>query len=147
MCDDLDECASLPKRPSQPAPVRASADALELSLLRKALSAAVTSGKRLRMFESSCGVSMEMSSFFVEKETSQLASVGESDSTLPDMRQVSRDEVKNEERVEKANESGRSHILCCPFHSPDFISPSWLSGPPQLTLPTGSRSEYWRNDQ
>ena len=141
-------CASPPKRPPQPTAVCASAHAVsELSLLRRAVSAAVTSGKRVRMFESSCGVSMEMSSIHVEKDTSQLASVGESDSTLPDMRQVSRDDVKNEERVEKANESGRSHILCCPFHSPDFISPSRLSGPPELTLPTGSRSEYWRNEQ
>ena len=117
-----------------------------LSLLRKALSAAVTSGKRVRMFESSCGNSMEMSSIFVETENSQLASVGASGSTLPDTRQVSRDDVKNDERVETAIGPGRSHILCCLFHNPDFIFLSWLSAPPELTLPTRSRSKNWRNE-
>ena len=78
--------ASFPICRPQPTAVCASDHALsKLSLLRKPLSAAVTSGKEVRKLESSCGASP----MFVEKETSQLASVGESDSALPDWRQIS----------------------------------------------------------
>ena len=115
--------ASLPKRPPQPTAVFASAHALsELSLVREPPSAAVTTEIHTRNLESSSGFKMKRRSTFVEVETSQLTCPRESNSTPSDVQQVPREDVTNDEKVEKASEASRSHILCWPSHNPSFIS-------------------------
>ena len=39
-----------------------------------------------------------------------------------------------------------SHTSCWPCDDPIFIAPSWFSAPPGLTLPVGSRPDYWLNE-
>ena len=137
MDDDLDESGSHPSSVKMSRNVvcitfetSASAHALsELFLLRETLSAAVTSGKRARVIESSCGASFA----FVREETSQLASVGVCDSTLPDLRLVSSDDVKKSE-VQNLDEANQPHTVCCRFHNPRVIDPCRPSAPPKVTL-------------
>ena len=64
---------------------------------------------------------------FVEKEASQLASVGEGDSTLPDLRWVAR---------EILDEAGQPRIAFCRFHNPSVFCSLSASAPPKVTLPT-----------
>ena len=58
---------------------------------------------------------------------------------------MSRDDVKRDE-IEKVNETDRSHLLYWTFRNSNLISSSWLSAPSEHIPPTGSRSEYRRNE-
>ena len=129
-------CASLPKRPPQQTAVCASAHALsELSLVRKALSAAVTSEKRVRKLESSCGVSMEMSSTLKEKCRSWPLLV----EALLRFQTCDRCLGTTSMGMKSKLPLRRVVSTYCPFHNPGFISSSgWLSAPPERTLPTAS---------
>ena len=59
----------------------------------------------------------------------------------------SREGVKNEWKDEKTDGAvDWSHTSCWPSYDPIFISPSWFSALPGLTLPIGSRPDYLRNE-
>ena len=54
-------------------------------------------------------------------------------SALSDMRQLSRETVKNDRKDEKTHEAVNwSHTSCWPCFDPIFISPRWFSAPPKL---------------
>ena len=110
----------------------------ELDLIREALSAAVhTAGEHVRKLQSSSAFRCSnVEPAYVKNESPQTTHVGESNSTPSDVRQLSR----RQKRVE-----AWSHTSCWPCYDPMLISPSWFSAPPGLTLPVGSRPDYWRN--
>ena len=73
--------------------------------------------------------------------------LGESNSTPSDVRQLSRESVRNHWKDEETDGTvDWSHAECWPCHNPIFISPSWSSAPLGLALPMGSRSDFWRNE-
>ena len=77
----------------------------ELSLLREPLSAATE--KHVRKLESSGGFSCsKMNPAFVKSDTSQMTSLGESNSAPSYVRQFSREGVKNEWKHEKTDGAG-----------------------------------------
>ena len=136
--------ASLPRLPSTPTAVLASAPALsELDLLREPLSvAALRAGEDVRKLESPGAFSCsEMKPAYAESETSQVTHVGEGSSTPSNVRQLSRDSVKNDRRGCKLLPQV---MLAC--NDPIFIAPSWFSAPPGLTVPTGAGPDYRRNE-
>ena len=95
------ESWSLPKLPSTPTAVLASAPALsELNLLRDPQSvAAQTAVEHVRKLESSGAVSRSgLKPAYAENGISQVTRVGESRSTPSNVRQLSRDNVKNDWR-------------------------------------------------
>ena len=60
---------------------------------------------------------------------------------------LSREGVRNEWEDEKTKGAvDWSHTSCWLCKDPIFISSSWFSAPPWLTLPVGSRPDCWRND-
>ena len=68
---------------------------------------------------------------------------GESNSTLS----LSRGGVISEWKDEKTDGAvDWRHTSCWPCYCPIFISPSLFSAPLWLTLPVGSRPDYWRNE-
>ena len=128
-------CASLPKLPSTPTAVLASAPALsELNLLREPLSAAVhTAAEHVRKLESfgTFGYS-ELKPAYVDTEFLQMTHAGESNSMPSKVRQMSRDSVKTDRRDAKAD--GTADYLrtsCRPCDDPIFIAP------------IGSMGRYW----
>ena len=142
--------ASLQKRPPQPTAVFTSAQTVlgadsgmhhcrsvrlgccispcPLGAVSAPLSAAVTTDGHVRKLESSGGFSMKRRPAPVEGETSQLTYFRESNSTPSDVQQVSREDVKNDERVEKANEAGPTNSVDPSTIPASFISLSWLTG-------------------
>ena len=73
--------------------------------------------------------------------------VGEGNSTPSNVRQLSREHVKNDWRDEKTNGAADwSHTSCWPCHDPIFIAPSWSGAPRGFTLPPGAGPDYWRNE-
>ena len=81
----------------------------------------------------------EMKPAFFENETSQLTYVNEGNSTLSNVRQLSRDSVRNDWRDAEADRAADySRTSRWPCDDPIFIAPSWFSAPPGLTLPMGS---------
>ena len=77
----------------------------ELSLLREPLSAATE--QHVRKLESSGGFSCsKMNPAFVKSDTSQMTSLGESNSAPSYVRQFSREGVKNEWKHEKTDGAG-----------------------------------------
>ena len=119
----------------------------ELDLLREPLSASAhTTEEHVRKLESAFSCSKTKSAH-VKSEASQMTYIGESNSTPSDVKQLSRQGVKNECKEEKTDGPvDWSHTSCWPCHDPIFISPSWSSAPPGLTLPMGPRPDYWRNE-
>ena len=47
---------------------------------------------------------------------------------------------------QKKGAADQSHTSCWACDDPIFIAPSWFTAPPGLTLPMGSRPDYWRNE-
>ena len=79
-----------------------------------------------------------MTPAYVESGTSQVTYVGESTATPSDVRQLSREGVRNDWRDEITDKAvDCSHTSCWPCHDPVFISPTWFSAPPRL----------WNRDQ
>ena len=120
--------AALPNLPPPPAAVFASAHALsELNLLHKPLStAAHAAEEHVRKLESSAAFSSKTKPTYVENACPQMTHVGE-------------DGLKHGRATDCALP------LCWLRHDPVFVAPSWFSAPLGLTLPMGSRPEYWRN--
>ena len=136
----------MPKIPPPPTAVFASAhDLSELDLLREPLSAAAhTTEEHVRKLEPSGAFSCsKMKLACVKSETSQMTYLGESNSTLSDVQQMSREGVKHEWKRRK--QTGR---LTGPTHRGGLatIPSSFLRAPPGLTLPVGSRPDFWQNE-
>ena len=140
--------ASLPQL-LPPTVVSASVHALaELNLSHEPLLAAAhTACEHVRTLESSgvfncsgagpaCG----------ENEASQ-TNVGRGLSTPSNERRLPPENVNNSWSDEEKDGALDCSYMSCWFRDdPIFIAPSWFSAPLRLTLPVGSRPDYWRNE-